>query len=571
MNMRRIYPVCVIMLMAALFFAGCGQAPASRVEQKGITSKTTEIIPAANPEKLPAIAKNRKDTLVIGISTPEGVFNHLYSNSIQDAWINECLLGGLMSCDDMGQPLPGIIEKWDISPDGLEYVFHLRKDVKFWDGSPFTAEDIAFTFYVMADPAYDGQQDISSWTIKGVKAYQDNTADTIEGIQVVDPYTFKLVLAQPNATTVASIGSPRDFAVLSKAYYGKDYKKGNLDGLKALHRKPMGYGPYKLADYKEGIETILVANDNYWQGKPKLKNIIFKVQNDNTDLQLLSAGETDLAIITRVNARTVNQIRQAGFLTIQMYPLNGFAYIGLNFALNPAFKDLKVRQALAYGINRKQMTEGATDGYADLCNQPQSKVSAYYNPTLNNYDFNMEKANQLLDEAGWKKGADGIREKDGKKLQFVFTVNVPSPTTDVMVSVMKQNFEQLGIKFMPDLMEFQQVRKKVDTHQAEAWSMAWYINVDPDVSWMFNSATIQNRGKYSNPKLDELMDKALKVADPEERKKLYSEIYKMINEDLPYIFLWQRREMCVMNPRVQGFVVSPYKDFTQYLWQLELK
>ncbi|WP_371367670.1 Oligopeptide-binding protein AppA [Sporomusa rhizae] len=557
------------MLALVVAMTGCGGSQTTKtVQQKGdLSSKLTEVMQAEQPEKNPDLAKSRKDTLIIGVNTPDGVLNPLYADSDYDNRINTVIFDYLLGKDPQGQPVPGVAEKWEVSADGLEYTFHLRKNAAFHDGSPVTAEDVAFSYYILSDSSYDGPADVFSYFIKGCKAYHDGKATTIEGIQIIDPYTIKFVLEKPNASVIYSFTeyfSP----ILSKAYYGKDYKQGNTEGIKKLHRAPMGSGPYKFVQYKEGIETILTANESYWRGKPKIKNVIYKATNENTRIQMLSSGEIDLDEVT-VNARNVAQLKSAGFLTIQMHPTNGYGYIAMNIA-NPMFSDRKVRQALAYGLNRKQVVDAVYEGYADVSNEPESKVGWAFNPDVNPYEYNLEKAARMLDEAGWIKGADGIREKDGRKFIIHFTASSPNPVNDALIPVAKQNYEQLGIQFVPEQMEFNGVVRKQKSGEAEMFFMAWGLNTDPDSTTIFKTRGTQNYLHYSNAKVDALLEKGLATTNLAERKQVYQELYKELNEDLPYIFMYQRRDMYPINARVKGISISPYRNFTYDLWQAEL-
>ncbi len=153
------------------------------------------------------------------------------------------IFASLVTTDKQGKPIPDLAEKWDVSSDQLTYTFHLRKDLKFSDGSPLTADDVAFTLSLLHDKAYEGGDDISQYAIKGGKEYKEGKATSIEGIQVVDPQTIKVTTEKVNSQALIALGGP----VLSKAYYGKEYKQNtSLDYLKELYGKPIAAGPYKF-------------------------------------------------------------------------------------------------------------------------------------------------------------------------------------------------------------------------------------------------------------------------------------------------------------------------------------
>jgi peptide/nickel transport system substrate-binding protein len=571
----KLKPVIPALLLAlSLFMSGCGgsQTAQTTESQGDLSSKLVQVINAEHPEQNPESAKARKDTLIIGTTPPDGVLNPLYAQTSYDARINECMFDALLENDASGQPIPGLAEKWEVSPDGLEYTFHLRKDAKFWDGTPVTAADVAFSFTIPADSSYDGPSDIFSSNIKGVQAYHDGKASAIEGIQVIDPYTIKFVLDKPNASDIYNTFS-RNLGmgglIISKAYYGKNYKQGDTSTIKALNRQPMGSGPYKFIRYTEGQEVRLVANENYRQGVPKIKNLIFKAVNEQTTIPQLASGGVDLAEFT-VTRQNMEQVKQTGFLTIQTYPANGYAYIGMNISY-PWFSDRKVRQALAYGLNRKQIVDAVYGGYAEVIDQPIGRASWSYNPNVGNYEYNPEKAAQLLDEAGWKKGPDGIREKNGKKFVIHFSASTPNAVNDALIPIAKENYAKLGIEFIPEQMEFNTVSEKSLKGDIEMFMMAWGTGIDPDSSTIFKTKGTQNHLNYSNPKVDELLAKGLNTTNFEERKKVYYELHQVLHDDLPYIFLYQRQDPWALNCRIKGIKVSPFRDFTNDLWHAELE
>ena len=177
------------------------------------TSKTArfkkykiENIAATDKTKVPDKAKHRKDTLVVGISKPGGVFLPYFQQNGWDGNVTSVIFASLVSTDKQGKPTPELAEKWDISSDQLTYTFHLRKDLKFSDGSPLTADDVAFTLTLLHDKAYEGDKDISQYAVKGGKEYKEGKATSIEGIQVVDPQTIKITTEKVNSQALTALG-----------------------------------------------------------------------------------------------------------------------------------------------------------------------------------------------------------------------------------------------------------------------------------------------------------------------------------------------------------------------------
>lgn len=566
MKKRKLTAIIAGVMTLSIMLTACGKASQDTADKPADISKniTTEI-KAEKPDAIPDVAKNRKDTLVVGVDTPDGVFNPMYCESSYDQYIVESMFDGLTDLDKDGQPIKGIAESWDISKDGKVYTFHMKKDVKFSDGTPVTAKDVVFTYTIAADKSYTGPIDLASVGIKGYKAYNDGTAKTLEGVKAVDDYTVEFSLDNVNASAIYSFGA----GILSQAYYGKDYKQGDTKSIEALHHKPMGCGAYKFVSYKEGQEVDLVANNSYWKGTPKIKNIVFRATSEDTRIPMLSSGEVDMDMVT-VKDENIDQIKQAGFLNIQMFPTNGYGYIGMNVK-NPMFSDVKVRQALTYGLHRADIVKAVYGNYADVANEPTSKVGWTYNPDVEKYDYNLDKAKQLLDEAGWKVGSDGIREKDGKKFEIHFTASTPNAVNDAIIPVAQKDYQTLGIKFTPETMDFNAVRAKIKTGNWEMYFMAWGLTADPDSTGIFGTTGAQNKTFYSNAKVDDLLKKGLATVDTNERKKVYQDLWKELNTDLPYVFMYQRRDMWVISDRVKSIGVTPNRDFTHDLWQAELK
>lgn len=569
MKKRKLAAVVAGLMTLSIAFSACGQAPAptSPKPQGDLSSKVTTLIKAKDPSKTPDVAKNRKDTLVVGMEDPDGIFDLYWTSSSYSMYVTETIFDTLMDSDAEGNPIPGVAKSYDVSKDGLTYTYHLRNDVKFSDGTQLTADDVAFTATILCDPKFDGYVDITPVKLKGYDAYNSGSATSVEGIKVVDPQTIQFTIDKPDASAIYTFGT---LQILSKNYYGKGYTKGNLKGITDLNAKPMGSGAYKLTKYKEGQEIDLVSNDSYWKGAPKVKNLIFKTTTEDTRIQELTTADVDLDMVT-VNPENVTQIESAGFLNIQMFPTNGFGFIGMNVT-NPMFSDPKVRQALTYGLERQKIENTVYKGYADVLNIPQSKVAwTYTDEGINKYEYNADKANKLLDEAGWKKGADGIREKDGKKFVIHFSASSPNPVNDAIIPVAKEDYAKLGIQFVPETMEFNAVLQKAEKNNVEMYFMAHGLVADPDVTILYGSKGLQNWGKYSNSKMDDLLAKALEEQDKTKRKADYAEIYKLYNSDLPEIPIYQRRDMWAIGSRVTNISATPYRDLFNDLWKAELK
>jgi peptide/nickel transport system substrate-binding protein len=528
--------------------------------------QTTGIIKASDPTKIPSVAQNRKDTLVVGMTDPKGVFSPLFMETAYDFYVNYALFDSFLEVKSDGTYIESLADKIDISDDKLKYTFHLKKGVTFSDGSPMTVKDYLFSLKLMLDSSYDGESDPLSYNIVGAKAYHEGTSSDISGVKIIDDLTVEVTVTEISALTRVELGG---IYIQPEAYYGKGYKQGDLQSVKALNDKPIGSGQYKLASYKPGQEVDLEANDKYFRGAPKIKNVIFKTTTDSTNLAMLNSGETDMDNIN-VSADNVEELKALGFVDINILPNNGYGYIAFNHKLKK-FQDVKVRQALTYGLNRAEIVEGIYGPYAHVLNIPESSVSwAYTDENVEPYAFDTEKAKKLLDEAGWTVGKDGIREKDGEKFKINFSATADNPVVDALLPIMTKNYKDLGIEIVAETLDFNAIMDKKTAGDYDMFFAAWGLTPDPD-NTVYITDGAQNDTGYSNKKVDELMAAGKKELDTEKRKQIYKEMYQEMNKDLPNIFLYQRTNMTAVSARAQGFDISPYKDFPFSLYQVELQ
>ncbi|PES79380.1 ABC transporter substrate-binding protein [Bacillus cereus] len=553
-------------LSTSVLLAGCAQEEKSTNEAAKMPKVKDGFIKASDKAKSPAKAKERKDTFVIGMPSPGGIFLPHFMENGWDGNITQAIFAPLVGLDKEGKPIPILAKKWDISENQLTYTFHLKDDVKFSDGSPLTADDVAFTLTLLHDPTYSGATDISQTAIKGGQAYKEGKATSIEGIQVIDPKTITITTEKVNAQTLSLIGGE----VISKAYYGKEYKQGNLEYLKELYGKPMGAGAYKLDKYIPGQEVRFVANENYFEGKPKIEHFIYKITKGDTNLQQFQAGEVDYDGFT-TNTETIEQLKDLGFANINVYTGSSYGYIKMNYKKS-YFKDKRVRQAFIYGLERQKVIDTYFQGYASLVNVPITPVSwAYTEEGINKYEYNLEKAKKLLDEAGWKAGSDGIREKGGQKLKVSYFASSASKINDVMIPVMKEDYKKIGVDFNPEYMDFNTMISKVIKGDYDLAMVSTPMIDDPSGTIEeFVSTSKRNYDGYHNPKVDELAKQALETLDIEKRKEIYKKLYQELSEDPPVIFLNNSKVVSAHNARIQGLQEDNYNGILLSLPKLKI-
>lgn len=592
MRKRKLISVIGLVLGAMFFMSSCSSNTGSNgtkndgnvvtqtsgvnlVSGTGEYDEETLYLIGNNPNGVPSTAKNRKDTLIVGIVAPNGVFNPLFEESAYDADINDAMWAPLLEVGYDGLMVSGIAEMPEVSEDGKKYTFTLKEGVKWQDGTPITSEDIEFTFKVLMDKTYTGRFERENLDVVGWKDYRDGVTDYIAGFEIIDDRTFSITLNSANGKNIYYF----NVKPLAKHIYGVDYVQGNAKDLEKYHRTPFGNGAYKFVSYKDGEEVVLVANENYYKGKPKIENLIFRVVNETNQLLLLQNGDID--VIRQgmsVTDENLQLLEQLGFANAIITENLGYGYIAINHK-EEILQDVNVRKALAYGLDRQSVVEAAFGGQANVIDIPQSTVSWAYpdDEDFVKYPYDPEKAKQLLEEAGWKVGSDGIREKDGVKLSLKFLASSPNSVNDALVPIMIQNYKDIGIEVKAEQMEFRTLIEKQTEAKEGKFSyhlafLAWALTPHPDSSSVFGTDGSSNKTLYSNPVVDELLKNALNEMDQDKRRELYNELYKELSDDLPYIFLYQRKNMDVYLARVKGMEgATPYRSFIEDLEKLSLE
>lgn len=565
-----------LVISSTLLLSACsgGAGTETTSSASGTTPSGSQVTPVAasaldapfqatDLNQLPDTAKKRTDTIIVGLTDPSGAFTPYFHQSGYDGNVASLLFASLVTVDEKGLPIADLAESWDVSDDELTYSFHLRPDSKFSDGSPLTADDVAFTWTILHDKSYDGGFDIFSSQVKGGKAYTEGKSDHIEGIKVIDPQTISVTLEKPNATALLTLGSE----VLSKAYYGKDYQFGKLDYIKNLHSNPVGTGPYKLEKFIPGQEVRFVANEYYYKGKPKTEHFIYKTSEGDT-WQFIETGEIDFTSFTATQ-ENIDKLKNIPYLNLLPYTPSTYGYLQLNLE-HEQLQEKEVRQAITYGLDRQSIYVDANQGAGAVANIPASPISwSYTEEGINPYAYDPDKANQILDEAGWAKGADGIREKNGKKLSLHF-LGTKSPATDIFIAVAKENFEAIGVEFQPEVFaDFNSLVSKVESGDYDVASFSTPMLTDPsDGLQQFVDGELKG---YDNPKVKELYNKGLATTDIEERKAVYQELYQLLNDELPVIFTSYKKTVYAYNGRIDGLSVSPYRGIATSLPEWSLK
>lgn len=574
---KKILALILVVLMVAVAFAGCAPKSATpdATSAEAVAKDATETSATSTDTSIPNPAKDRTnaaDTLIVGMSEAKGEFLPAYYSTTYDAYIVQLMFDQLLTNDKTGALVPQLAKSYDLSEDKKVYTFHLRDDVKFWDGTGLTAKDVAFTLTTYADPSYDGRYNSSVFDIVGFEDYNAGDAKELAGVKVIDDYTVSVEFVEAKVGNIYNLTG----GIMPVHYYG--FEKGNAQALKDKMAAVdiMGSGRYKMVKFEPKQYVEFVANDNWFGGKINVKNLICKFTTVDTYFQELEAGSIDVQLAVPPKDDNKIQIEDIGFINTLVYSGNSYGYMGFNLR-DERLADQRVRQALVYGFDRKSFVDLYYNGNAAVCNTPISQVSWAYSNDVNQYDYNMETAIALLEEAGWKVGPDGIREKDGKKLEFIWDTYTDSKYVETLIPLLQEDWKKIGVKVEPNLMDFNSLVEKVYVEQNfDLYNMAWSMTVDPgDNYYTFHTLMDEPDGNNSiglrDPEIDKLLEDGLKEFDQSKRIEIYKEFAVKMNEKVPYMFLTQSDSWDVFNNRVKNFVVSSYCDWTYYIESVELE
>lgn len=558
MMKRSIIFLLVLTLVLSAFLAGCKPKDTAvdtppDVADDSNKDEPKEVYPGAE----------RGNVLTIGGTSPDGIFNPITYSATYDYYMIELMFDGLLSVEKSGAlTTEGALTKdYTISDDGLVYTFNLREGIKWHDGVEVTADDVVFTFNAIFAPDYKGRMyDLVRQDIVGAKDVKAGKAETAEGVKALDKYTVEITVEQAKANTLRGLS----IIPLPKHYYGDK----TADEMAALNRDPLGNGAFKLKKYEAEQYVELEANPDYWQGAPKLDGIIWKVIANVDELSEFEIGAIDAVNFegSIENYETIEgDAYKHGTLINNMN--NGYAYAGFNFT-NPIFQDKNVRQALAYGLDRKGFVDsffGDKGGF--VAHTPISPVSWAYpdESQLNMYEYNKEKAIELLEASGWKLGADGIREKDGKKLAFKWNSYQEAAWSTKITALAAEQWKQIGVDCEIVLMDFNSLSTLMsdpgNKDKYDMWNMAWNLTADPDMSGVYSKTVTppgNNRGYFDNEKIEKLMQDGVAELDEAKRKEIYQELAKEFNEELPYLYIYIRMSPWLVNKRVKNFNPSEF-------------
>lgn len=526
--MRKLTILIVILL--TVISAGC--------------SSRNESLP---PEKK-QVAIQQGGQLKYGSVQEPNTLNPLLSDLLATAEVGRLMFSGLVTTNDKGEWIPDLAidvpttANGGVSPNGIKVIYHLRQGVTWHDGMPFTADDVKFTWQLIMN--------------RKVNIVSREGYDRISSIDTPDKYTVVVNFKEFYAPYLTLFNT-----ILPKH---KLENAGDINKA-AFNRAPIGTGPFKFKQWQVAEAVIFEANQNYYRGKPNLDSIVYKIVPDtNILLTQLKAGELDIA--GNIGFPYFEQVKAIDGLRTVIAPTMIWEHMDFNLD-NTLFQDVRVRKAIASAIDRQGIVANVLKGVASPAYGDQSPLSWAYSPLQQPPARDVNAARDLLAQAGWQPGPDGIMTKDSKKLMFSLTTPIGNKQREQTAQKIAEQLKEVGIIAEIVPVDAQVFFSDVLKNRRFATAIyAWVAGVDPDNTNLWNSRKIpssanaydgQNYIGWRNPEVDKLTDLGVRTVDIGARKNIYFRIQDLIREDCPVVPLYFRGNIDAVKSTVANYLPNP--------------
>lgn len=437
---------------------------------------------------------------------------------------------------------PLLAESWQVAEDHLTYTFHLRKNIAWADGQPFTARDIRHSFDRIRDPAVDA-------------AHLRNYYQDIERLEVLDDHTVRFHYRIPYFLALQFCGGiPIVPAHLFKP--GEDFNKH------PIARNPVGTGPYRLLHWRTGEEIVLMRNETYWGVKPHLERLVFKIIPDPTvALHVLKQGGLDASTLLPIQwvKQTQSERFQEMFRKLKYYTPR-YNYVGWNMK-RPLFADRRVRVAMTMLIDRETILRRVLFGLGTVVSGTFYVNSPEYNRNIKPWPYDPAAALALLEQAGWKRrDGNGPLEKDGTPFQFEFILSAGSKIGEQIATMFQENLKQVGIRMEIRKLEWAVFIQKIDSRNFDACTLGWSLGWESDPYQIWHSSMAEKGSNFvgfRNEEADRIIEAARQEFDPEKRYRLYHRFGEILHEEQPYTFLFTTETLAAVARRFENVTVYP--------------
>jgi len=461
--------------------------------------------------------------------------------------VGSLIYDGLVKLDRDLNMVPAMAESWTYSRDCLELTFKLRRDVKWHDGRSFTADDVVFTYQTMINP-------------KTPAPFKEGFL-LVKDMEAPDPYTVRVRYAKPYARAVETWGT----YILPKHLLQSFAEAGTLRE-SPQNSRPVGTGPYLFQEWKPGEKVVLVANPNYYEGRPYLSRIVYRVIPSQATIFLeLKANGVDY-VSTLTGIQYARQTEYPAFRKAYhkfRYPASDYTFLGFNLR-DPRFADRRVRQAFAHAISKQELIDGVRLGLAREATGPIRPGTWAYTDQVERFAYDPAKAKVLLAEAGWKdRDGDGVVEdREGKPFTLTIRTNQGNDERKKIAEIVQQRLKEIGIQADIQLIEWAAfIKEFVKPRRFEVVVLGFGTGTDPDQFVVWHSSQRgpdqMNRTGYADPEVDALLEAGRMSCVQSERVRYYHRLQEILAHDLPMIFLYNRDALPVVAARIRGVSPAP--------------
>ena len=464
------------------------------------------------------------------------------ADDVTSSSICSMIYSGLTKVDKDLNVIPDLAERWEISDDGRVITVYLKKNVKWHDGTPFTAKDVEFTYSRILDPEVGCPYSAS---------YKD-----ISKITIIDDYTIKFDYKKPYAPALLKFGMGiipehlfRDIKDIRRSIYA---------------REPVGTGPYRFSLWKAGRYIILEANMDYFEHPPGIGKYVYRIIPDQSvqflELVTEEIDSMDLNPYQYIYRSDTEEFNRR--INKYRYLSHSYTYIGYNLK-DPLLGDRRVRQALSYAINKKEIIKSVLLGQGEACTGPFLKGTPFYNEEAEGYGYDPVKAAKLLREAGWSDvEGKGVLKKGDFEFRIKIVTNQGNQIREDVATVIQSQWARFGIKADIQVMAWSAFLDQfINKKNFQVVILGWTIPSDPDIYNVWHSDSLREGGlnfiSYSDPEVDRLIEEGREEFNPEKRKAIYTELHKRIARDAPYTFLFFPYATPGINKRFKGIEPAP--------------
>ncbi|MGH7277231.1 MAG: peptide-binding protein, partial [Candidatus Rokuibacteriota bacterium] len=522
----------VLVLAGTLGVAGCGGDAAD-----------ANAGPAASPATdRPAYG----DTLIeASIANISGLIPNVTSDQASHE-VGSLIYTGLVMRDRDLNIVGDLAESWEFSKDCLNLTFRLRKNARWHDGKPFTADDVVFTWEAMVNP-------------KTPTAYREDFL-AVKSVAAPDPHTVRVAYTAPYAKALQSW----EMWMLPRHLLQTYVQEGKLREAPQNRVSPVGTGPYRFQEWKSGEKVVLTENADYYAGRPRIARVVYRIIPSQATIFLeLKAKGVDLASLTAMQyARQTEYPAFRKAYEKYRYPGNGYTYLGFNLE-DKRFADKRVRHAFAHAINRRELIDGVIQGLGREATGPFKPGTWAHNPTVRTYPYDLARAKALLAEAGWKDtDGDGLLDKDSRAFTFELLTNQGNEERKRVAQIVQASLKDLGIGVEVRVLEWAAfIKEYIQKRRFEAIVLGWGIGQDPDQYAVWHSSQTGpdqlNHISFRHPEADALLEKGRSSCRQEERQPVYHRLHALLAEEQPLVFLYFRDALPVVASRVRGVAPSP--------------